>query len=102
MFEYSLRTFSYIFERSWAIIILLLSFLIKPEFINSTPSLCLFKNITGHECLGCGMSRAFVSFFHFHFHEFYNYNILSTIVIPIVIFLAIKQIINVIKAVKTA
>lgn len=80
------------FERYWAIIIVAFSSLVPQEYIYSIPSICLYKNITGHNCLGCGMTKAFISFFHFHLKDFYTFNKLSVIVIPLILILAMKQI----------
>lgn len=40
----------------------------------NTHPICLFKNLTGYECWGCGMTRAFNALFHLKFKEAYNYN----------------------------
>jgi hypothetical protein len=40
------------------------------------------------------MSRAFVSFFNFRFDQFYHYNKLSVVVIPIVLIIATRQFVD--------
>lgn len=37
-------------------------------------SICLFYNITGIPCPGCGMGRAIIHFFHLHFIESFYYH----------------------------
>lgn len=38
------------------------------------PTLCLWKNLTGHACPGCGLTRAICSLVHGQFHEALAYN----------------------------
>lgn len=57
-------------------------------------SICLYKNITGHECYGCGMTRAVLSAIHFKFADAYNYNRLVLIVLPVLTYLWAKNILN--------
>ena len=58
----------------------------------SSRTLCLWKNLTGHDCLGCGITRAFHALFHFHFREAFEYNNLIVIVAPLMLFLWFKLI----------
>jgi len=55
-------------------------------------SICLFKNITGTACIGCGMTSAIMSFYHFQFMDGINYNWKVIAVIPIIIMVFIKSI----------
>ncbi len=48
-------------------------------------NICIFKNITGKECWNCGMTRAFLSIFHFDFKSAYNFNKNVIIVFPMTI-----------------
>lgn len=47
-------------------------------------SICIFYNLTGIYCPSCGMTRAFVSLFHFNIKEAFYYNPMF-ISIPLVI-----------------
>lgn len=40
-------------------------------------SVCPIKAITGRECIGCGMTRAFMALLHFDLYGAYKYNMLS-------------------------
>ena len=40
-------------------------------------SLCPLKNVFGISCLGCGMTRGFISILHLDFKAAYAYNVLS-------------------------
>lgn len=52
---------------------------------------CPLKTITGYECAGCGVQRAFHQLLHFRFLEAFKYNPLFVISIPILlIFLMIN------------
>lgn len=44
---------------------------------------CPIHLLTGLRCPGCGMTRAFVSLCHFHFHQAFRYNILSVTLVPL-------------------
>ncbi len=44
---------------------------------------CLIKLLTGHECWGCGLTRAFAALTHFQFIQAYNYNHLVIIIAPL-------------------
>lgn len=49
--------------------------------------ICLIKNITGKECLNCGMTRAFLSVLHLDFKNAYQYNSNVIIVFPLTFFI---------------
>jgi len=60
------------------------------EWIKSQHSICLFRNLTGHECWGCGMTRAMFSAIHFKFRDAVNFNRLCPVVIPLLIYIWVK------------
>jgi hypothetical protein len=60
------------------------------EWLKNQHSVCLFRNLTGHECWGCGMTRAMFSAIHFKFHDAVNFNRLSPVVIPLLIYIWAK------------
>jgi len=64
------------------------------EWLKNQHSVCLFKNITGNECYGCGMTRAILSAIHFHFADAFLYNKLYLIVLPVLIYVWAKKIVN--------
>lgn len=49
------------------------------------PSVCQFRNLTGLDCPGCGLSRAFVSIAHGRFAEAWSYNGASLLVFAFVL-----------------
>ena len=51
--------------------------------LDTFPSFCLIKAVTGHECPGCGMTRAVVNVLHFHFTDAFNYNKLVIVIFPL-------------------
>lgn len=60
-----------------------LSFAVTPEEIESgrvwlSPG-CSFKRLTGHPCLGCGLTRGFAAFSHGRIGEGLGYNLLTPI-----------------------
>lgn len=44
---------------------------------------CLFRLLFNFECLGCGLTRAFVALCRFEFVKAYNYNHLIIIIAPL-------------------
>jgi len=63
-------------------------------WLGSQHSVCLYKNLTGHDCYGCGMTRAIVSAIHLHFREAYYFNKLFVVVLPLLIYIWGKMLVN--------
>lgn len=49
-------------------------YLIPLDWLKDQHTICIYKNITGHDCYGCGMTRSILSALHFKFIDAYNYN----------------------------
>jgi len=69
-------------------------YVIPPEWLREQHSICLFKNITGKECYGCGMTRAVLSVIHFQFENALKYNKLILIVFPLLLYIWTKNVVN--------
>ena len=52
---------------------------------------CLFHQITGLYCPGCGITRCLVSIIKLDFLQAFRYNMLVFILLPIFIFIGIKK-----------
>jgi len=78
----------------------LVLFFIPIEWLQGRYSVCLFKNIFGTECYGCGMTRAVVSAVQLDFWEAYRYNKLIVIVFPLLIYIWTKTLIEVLRKIK--
>jgi len=76
------------------LIIPVILYLMPLEWIEDNHSICLYKNITGNECIGCGMTRAIFSAMHFRFENAYYYNKLVIIVFPLLIYIWTKTVID--------
>jgi hypothetical protein len=55
-------------------------FLVAPFWTWHGPGLCLFHRLTGLECPGCGMTRAFHAISHGQFAHAVDFNIFSPLV----------------------
>ena len=64
----------------------LLLYFIPMDWLNGQHTICLFKNLTGHECWGCGITRAVVSVVQFDFTAAFHYNKLIVIVFPLLVY----------------
>lgn len=62
--------------------------------LSKAPSLCIYKNITGKDCWGCGTTRAIVSLFQLDFSLAYQYNKRIVIIFPLLLYLWIKYFIR--------
>ena len=69
-----------------------LLFFIPVNWLNRQHSICLFKNLTGHECYGCGITRAIISTVQFHFETAFHYNKLIIVVFPLLVYVWIKTV----------
>jgi len=62
------------------------------EFIEDGPTICIFKNLLGIECPGCGMTRAFSCILHGDLIAAVSYNRLVVIVFPLFCLVLIRDI----------
>lgn len=67
---------------------------IPEEGVYNGKSICIFTNVFGVECWGCGITRAIFSALYFRFAEAWEYNRLVVIVLPLLIFEWLKTIIK--------
>jgi len=68
-------------------------FVIPPESLESLPQICLYRNIFGRECPGCGMTRAFLYVLHLRFADAFTRNRLIIIIFPLTVYLFFKNLI---------
>lgn len=81
--------------RNWALLVELVLFLaapvvlmlLPPHTVEHGPTLCLFKLTTGHDCWGCGTTRAFSHLAHGNFAMAWNFNKLVIVTFPLVCWL---------------
>ncbi len=55
-------------------------------------SFCLFKNITGENCCGCGTLRGISALLHLDFMSMIRLNHLNIITIPLLVYVYLKQV----------
>ena len=70
------------------------------DVLESRHSICLFKNVFGIECYGCGITKAVIAFIQLDFIRAFNYNKLIVIVMPLIIYLWIKETVKCVKILK--
>ncbi len=58
-------------------------------------SLCLFSNVFGVECWGCGITRAVVSAMYLDFDGAWGYNNFVFVIIPLILYLWVKSLITI-------
>lgn len=82
----------------WFLLLIPVTFLILPkDFFDSGQSLCLSKWLFNLECLGCGITRAIQHLIHFNFKVAYEFNKLSIIVLPTLVFVWFNELKRVLK-----
>ena len=65
--------------------------ILPADFFDHGQSVCLSLLLFDTKCYGCGMTRAKQHLIHLDFAIAYSYNKLSFIVLPILIFLWIRE-----------
>lgn len=71
----------------WACATVLAVFLLTPEaFWSGLPSVCIFRNQFGLECLGCGMTRALAAASHGRFAAALASNAGIVMLLPLLVF----------------
>ena len=58
-------------------------FVVSLPFLANLKNFCLFRLLFHHECIGCGLTRAFVALCRFEFEKAYEYNPLIVVICPI-------------------
>jgi hypothetical protein len=76
----------------WLLAIITCGYLASIRWFSAT-TLCIFKNVTGLPCPGCGLTRSAVAFFHLNFQESFRYHPLLLLVVGVVVlfFLSLKR-----------
>lgn len=81
-----------ILEITGIILIPVILLIIPLDWVKEQHSVCLFKMVTGNECIGCGMTRAVLSVMHLKFEDALMFNKLVIIVFPLLVFIWAKTI----------
>jgi hypothetical protein len=69
-------------------------YFIPVDCLNKQHSICLFKNLFGVECYGCGITRAVISTIQFDFVSAFHYNKLIVIIFPLLVYIWLKALIQ--------
>lgn len=67
-------------------------FFVSIDNLDGKLTICLFKNIFGNECYGCGITKAVISAIQLDFVRAFNYNKLIIIVMPLLVYFWGKEI----------
>lgn len=86
------REFRGILKAILAILAILVLMLIPASLFDAFPSICLFRNLSGAQCPGCGMTRAIVCVLHGDLGHAMQYNGLVVIVFPLLCYLFLKEV----------
>ena len=75
----------------------LILFYLPIGYIESGPTICIYKNITGHSRYGCGMTRGIISFIQGDYSGTMEYNPLVFFVFPVGLMVYVKEFNNTFK-----
>jgi len=79
-----------------------LPFMFSLDELEAKQSVCLFKNLFGIECYGCGITKAIIASVQLDFIRAFNYNKLIVVVMPLILYLWVKEIIKSVKVLKNS
>lgn len=80
---------------------LVLFWFLPMKWLENSTSICIYKNLIGHECIGCGITRAIHQAIHFNFKIAYEYNHLIIIVLPLLMYVWVKKVIRILENFET-
>jgi len=95
--------FKYALQISKLCVIFLLPFILSMvslDKLEGKHSICLIKNLFGVECYGCGITKAVIACVQFDFIRAFNYNKLIVIVMPLIVYLGVKEIVQCVKTIE--
>jgi len=72
------------------------------SYVESGPTICLFKLTTGHDCPGCGMTRAVSAALHGQFERAWRYNPRFVAVLPVLGWLWCRQVLREVRGLRAA
>jgi hypothetical protein len=78
-----------------------LLFMVSLDDLDGKHSICLFKNLFGIECYGCGITKAVIASIQFDFIRAFNYNKLIVVVTPLIVYLLVKEVVKTVRILKT-
>jgi hypothetical protein len=64
---------------------------ISLDWLQSGDTICIYKNLTGHECFGCGTTKSIVAISQLEFSKAFAFNRLVVIVAPLLFIIWIKR-----------
>ncbi len=64
------------------------------EWMEKQETICLYKNITGRKCFGCGITKSIIALTQLNFSKSFYYNNLIIIVGPLLIYAWIKNLLK--------
>jgi len=59
--------------------------------IKNGQTICLFNNILGVNCIGCGITKSIIALINGEFQQSINYNYNVIIILPLLLFIWLKQ-----------
>lgn len=84
-----------------ALLPLCLYLLPREWFFDEGHTVCLWHNLTGNDCWGCGMTRALVSVAYFDFAAAWEYHKAVVIVAPLLLWVWAKWILRLVRSAKS-
>jgi hypothetical protein len=84
-------------KAGFVVILPVLLWLVPRGWLDGLHTICLFDNLLGHECYGCGITRAVLSVLHFDFVAAWRYNRLVVVVAPLLAWVWGKTAIQLVK-----
>lgn len=90
-----------LFKLVGMVVIPLVLIILPANFFDKGQSLCLSILLADTACPGCGITRAIQHMLHFDFVIAFNYNKLSVVIFPLLVFLWGKEFLMSLKKYKT-
>jgi hypothetical protein len=77
----------------WLLLLCLLAWIWQLDYRQQQPdfTLCLFHQITGHNCYGCGFLRGIAACLHLDFEAAWQLNPLHVITIPLMSWITLQS-----------
>ena len=64
---------------------------ISLDWLHSGDTICIYKNLTGNECFGCGTTRSIVAMSQLEFSKAFAFNRWVVIIAPLLFFVWITR-----------